>query len=56
MHYFVKNNVLHKFPVTEPCKVRYGNEIVRDTKPHGVEECIYCLRVWPQYQEKPGKP
>lgn len=47
MLYFVKNNTLHRYPVSRRCGVRYEKEALRDTIPHSVEECAFCLRFWP---------
>lgn len=47
MLYFVKDNTLHRFPVTKRCGAEREKEKLRDTVPHGVEECIYCLKRWP---------
>ncbi len=47
MLYFVKDNTLHRFPVPERCGAQHDKEPLRDTIPHGVVECIYCMRRWP---------
>lgn len=47
MLYFVQDNKLHRFPVPLRCGVKYNREPLRDTIPHGVEECINCLRCFP---------
>ena len=47
MLYFVQNNVLHRFPVAKRCSSVRKNEPLRDTIPHGVEQCVYCMRYWP---------
>jgi hypothetical protein len=48
MLYFVKENKLHRYPVPLHCNVKlYGNEVIRDTIPHGIEQCEYCLKWWP---------
>lgn len=47
MMYFVKDNTIHRFPVPQRCRVQREKEQLRDTIPHGVEKCIYCLRRWP---------
>lgn len=47
MLYFVKNNKLHRYPVPKRCETIYKNEQLRDTIPHNVEECLYCMRRWP---------
>ena len=48
MLYFVKENKLHRYPVPLHCNVKYGNEVIRDTITHGVEQCEYCLKWWPE--------
>ncbi len=45
--YVVKENKLHQYPVSKGCKEVYTKEQLRDTIPHGVEECAYCMRTWP---------
>ncbi len=47
MLYFVKDNVIHKFPVPQRCGVKRDNEMLRDTIPYTVEKCVYCLNRWP---------
>jgi len=47
MLYFVKNNKLHRYPVPKCCGTAYEKETLRDTIPHNVEECLYCMRRWP---------
>jgi hypothetical protein len=47
MLFFVKDNRLHRFPVPKRCGVRHENETLRDTVPHTVEECIFCMHRWP---------
>lgn len=48
MLYFVKDRVLHRFPAPKSCGVqRTADEKLRDTIPHDIEECIYCLKNWP---------
>ena len=51
MLYFVKENHLHRFPVPKRCGTTYDHEALRDTIPHGVEECTCCLRRWPGVEE-----
>lgn len=46
MLYFVKDNTLHRFPVPKRCRVQRDKEPLRDTIPHGVEECAYCMLRW----------
>jgi hypothetical protein len=52
MLYFVQDNRLHRFPVPLRCGVKYNREPLRDTIPHGVEECICCMRRWPTDNHK----
>lgn len=47
MLYFVKGDMLHKFPVPKRCGVKYEKEQLRDTIPHGVVECVFCMNLWP---------
>lgn len=51
MMYFVKNSQVHKFPVPPQCEEQHGFEQLRDTVPHGVKPCLYCMHRWPK-QEK----
>jgi hypothetical protein len=51
MLYFLKGNRLHRFPLPKRCGAKYENESLRDTIPHSVEECPYCLRRWPGEDE-----
>ena len=50
MLYFVKGKNIHCYPVPERCGTLYENEQLRDTIPHGVQECPYCMRKWPEDQ------
>ena len=52
MHYFFKDNKLHRYPVPKRCGVQFQKEILRDTIPHHVEQCIYCMRRWPEDDNK----
>jgi hypothetical protein len=47
MLYFVQGNRLHRFPVPLRCGVKYKWEPLLDTIPHGMEECVHCMRRWP---------
>ena len=47
MLYFVKANTIHQYPVAKRCAAVYQREVLRDTVPHGVAECPYCMREWP---------
>lgn len=51
MLYFAKENHLHRFPVPKRCSVKYDHEILRDTIPHDIEECSYCMHRWPGEEE-----
>lgn len=44
MKYFVKNLKVHKYPVPNSCNVKYDNENLHDSKPHGYEECDHCFK------------
>lgn len=50
MLYFVKDNVIHRFPVSKRCDARRDKEPLKDTIPHNVEECPWCMRYWPDEQ------
>jgi hypothetical protein len=47
MLYFIKENTIHQYPVGKRCTALYEREQLRDTIPHGVVECPYCMRSWP---------
>ena len=47
MLYFIKDNVLHSFPVSGRCGCIYEKEILRDTIPHDVKQCEFCINFWP---------
>lgn len=51
MLYFVKGNQLHRYPVPRRCGVAYEKELLRDTIPQDVQECVYCMRRWPGNEE-----
>jgi len=51
MLYFVKKKTIHQYPVPKLCAALYEQEQLRDTIPHGVIECPYCMRVWPGRKE-----
>jgi len=53
MLYFVKDNRLRQFPVPLRCGVKRDKEPLRDTIPRGVEECVSCMRRWPDDDGKP---
>lgn len=48
MLYYIKHNMLHRYPEPPRCRERLGNEILRDTVVHGVKKCDYCLHWWPE--------
>ena len=47
MLYFVQQNKIHQYPVVKRCSALYQQEQLRDTVPHGVIECPYCMKNWP---------
>jgi hypothetical protein len=47
MLYFVKDNTIHQYPVAKGCSAVYEREHLGDTVMHGVKECPYCMREWP---------
>jgi hypothetical protein len=47
MLYFVRRNQLHRFPVPKRCGIRHEQEPLRDNIPDDVEQCVYCMHVWP---------
>lgn len=47
MLYFIKDNVIHEYPVAPECSAQYRQEQLRDTIPRDVKECPYCMREWP---------
>ena len=47
MLYFVQDNKLHRFPVSKHCGCIHKKEPLRDTIPHGVEQCVDCINYWP---------
>ena len=51
MHYFIKDNKLHRYPVPKRCGVVFQKEILRDTIPHNVEQCMYCMHRWPKDEQ-----
>lgn len=48
MRYFVKNLKIHKYPVPSTCKVRYNEEPLHDSPPHGYEKCDDCFTNLPR--------
>lgn len=51
MLYFIKQNTIHTYPVAKRCTAAYEREQLRDTVPYQVQECPYCMRVWPGEKE-----
>jgi hypothetical protein len=53
MYYFIKEstNTIHQYPVPKRCSAVYEREQLRDTIVHGVNECPYCMREWPDKKE-----
>lgn len=51
MLYFVKENTIHTYPVSRRCSAKHEREQLRDTIPHGVQECPYCMRYWPEEEK-----
>lgn len=53
MYYFIKDetNTIHQYPVPKRCTAVYEREQLRDTIIHGVNECPYCMREWPDKKE-----
>lgn len=47
MLYFIKEKTIHTYPVGLGCGALYEQEQLRDTVPRDVEECPYCMKVWP---------
>lgn len=53
MYYFIKEDkTIHKFPVPKRCSARYEQEQLRDTVPHWVIECPYCMKHWPNEEDE----
>jgi hypothetical protein len=53
MLYFIKDNRLHRYPVSKRCGARHEQEPLRDSILQGVEECAYCLHYWPGDKDNP---
>lgn len=51
MLYFIKGKTIHQYPVAKRCSALYEREQLRDTVPHGVDECPYCMREWPDKKD-----
>ena len=48
---FIKQNQIHQYPVAKGCNAVYQQEPLRDTIPHDVKRCPYCLGLWPGMKE-----
>lgn len=55
MLYYIKQNTIHRYPEPPRCEARHENEVFRDTVPHGVEKCDYCMHWWPEGDERSRK-
>jgi hypothetical protein len=42
MQYFVKNDMVHTYPVPSSCEIKYTGEKLYPTKPKGYEKCKGC--------------
>lgn len=51
MLYFVRENRLHRFPIPKRCGTHRDKELLRDTIPHSMDQCIYCMNRWPEDDE-----
>lgn len=51
MIYFIKQNTVHTYPVAKRCSAVYQQEQLRDVILRGIDECPYCMRVWPDKQD-----
>jgi len=51
MLYFIKQNTIHTYPVAKRCTAAYEREQLRDTVPYQVQECPYCMKLWPGEKE-----
>lgn len=47
MLYFIKQNTIHTYPVKNGCTAVYELEQLRDTIPRDVQQCPYCMKLWP---------
>jgi hypothetical protein len=45
---FIQQNKIHQYPVAKRCSAVYQREPLRDTVPHEVQQCPYCMRFWPE--------
>ena len=52
---FVQQNKIHTYPVGKRCSAVYQQEQLRDTVPHGVMQCPYCLGHWPEEDERASR-
>ena len=48
---FIQEKTIHQYPVARRCSAVYHQEPLRDTIPHDVKQCPYCLSIWPGLQE-----
>ena len=48
---FIQQNKIHRYPVAKRCSAVYQQEQLRDTIPHDVKRCPYCLNTWPGEKE-----
>jgi len=53
---FVQQNKIHQYPVPQTCSAVYRQEQLRDTIPHEVKPCPYCMNVWPGRKDKAATP
>jgi hypothetical protein len=44
---FIQQHKIHTYPVAGRCSAAYRQEQLRDTIPHDVKQCPYCLGFWP---------
>ena len=51
MLFFVKHAQIHKFPLPPQCEESYESEQLRDTVPHDVKPCLYCMHRWPKEEK-----
>lgn len=54
MMYFIKENMIHRFPPPKRCGAVRSKEQLRDTIPYDVEQCVHCMRWWPE--DEPAEP
>ena len=44
---FIQQGKIHHYPVSRRCSAVYQQEPLRDTVPHHVKQCPYCMHLWP---------